>query len=148
MKNGGSFHSYVIRLPFRVAVHDERHPQTSPDRWFGATKWPEPLGLVLGGLVDLAFNWQFSFPRAPPMHIARYLLAGHRFEHRRMGMGNLGNVRSVFGQKLWVKKKGTPSSKMVFFFQIRMVGDLEDRPYFQTLIQMRFLSFFLQILFF
>eukprot|EP00438_Fugacium_kawagutii_P026999 Skav232497 [mRNA] locus=scaffold1096:9732:27390:+ [translate_table: standard] len=33
-------------------------------------------GLVLGGLIDLAFNRDFSFPPAPPMHVMRYLLAG------------------------------------------------------------------------
>ena len=33
-------------------------------------------GLILGGLVDVAFNWNFSFPPAPPMHVVRYLLAG------------------------------------------------------------------------
>ena len=34
------------------------------------------IGLILGGLVDVAFNWNFSFPPAPPMHVVRYLLAG------------------------------------------------------------------------
>ncbi|CAK9025939.1 unnamed protein product [Durusdinium trenchii] len=33
-------------------------------------------GLFLGGLVDLALNWDFSFPHAPPLHAVRYLLAG------------------------------------------------------------------------
>ena len=32
-------------------------------------------GLLLGGLVNLA-NWEFSYPPAPPLHAARYLLAG------------------------------------------------------------------------
>ena len=57
-------------------------------------------------------------------------------------MGNFGNFRSVFGQKLWVEKNGYPQFEngVVFFFP-NSNGDLEGRPYFQTL-QMRFLSFF------
>ena len=39
-------------------------------------------GLVLGGMLDLAFNAEFSFPPAPPMHVMRYLLAGAVFTPR------------------------------------------------------------------
>ena len=112
--------SLCKRLPFRVAVHDfETSKKTSPDRWIASppTKRPEPLGLVLGGLVDLAFNWQFSFPRAPPMHIARYLLAGHRWET--WETSDLVSARN-FG----LKKTVVPPVRkwsFFFFFRIRMV---------------------------
>ena len=69
------------------------------------------------------------------MHIARYLLAGHPWET--LETSDLFSAKN-FG----LKKMGTPSSKMeLFFFFPNSNGDLEGRPYFQTL-QMRFLSFF------
>ena len=43
---------------------------------FVAVERSTDRGLILGGLVDVAFNWNFSFPPAPPMHVVRYLLAG------------------------------------------------------------------------
>ena len=133
--------SLCKRLPFRVAVHDfETSKKTSPDRWIASppTKRPEPLGLVLGGLVDLAFNWQFSFPRAPPMHIARYLLAGHRWET--WETSDLVSARN-FGLK---KTVVPPVRKWSFFFFFsNSNGDLEGRPYFPLRVWPQLRSFVL-----